>query len=423
MFDLISSNLKSGRLQRMESHAPLHTLRQPVLSLKTILSLKTASSLTRSFLLLLFCAMPLAAQETPEEGRARIPRPEVKKPKDPQREKALQKVLENWSESSKRIDRLEAEHIHYKFDHTFQVVYQSRGKVFFEAPGKGRIDMQPIKQGNNGGVGAKHEVEHNGVKRKYNIQEDQEESWISDGELITQIKESDKTYIELPIPKELHGSNVMNGPLPFLFGLPPEEARRRFDLELMDLTKDSIVIKATPRTAMDHQNFKVALIKLSPQNYLPQGVKLFEGSDSDETYMFKDFEINKKGFLGGVFDKDPFKPNLSRYSRVQLPEDEKQNKTTMMPQLGGQQLPVPRPQTQNVTPIVPPDKFPNLIGLGHKEAKAEAEKLGFKTSFVPGKSMENEEYHYKVYDMQVIEKDGEKVLRMTVYDNPNRVKN
>ena len=205
-------------------------------------------------LLTAISAAPLFAQGAPEQGQARIARPTAepqKTPEEIEHEKKmaelLPEVLEKWSASSKRIERLQAEQKHYKFDHTFKIVTQSQGKIYFEAPGKGRIDMEPIK----GAEGVKFKVPRNGENLEYEIRAEPEQKWISDGTKITQIDESDKTYRRMPIPEELHGAKVMNGPLPFLFGLPPDEAHRRFELKLLNVTDDMIIISAIPRTAQD----------------------------------------------------------------------------------------------------------------------------------------------------------------------------
>ena len=257
--------------------------------------------------------------------------------------------------------------------------------------------MQPIKltEKNN-----KFKVKRNEKDLEYEVIPDIPERWISDGETITKIDDTDKTYLKMNIPQELHGNNIMNGPLPFLFGLPPEEAHRRFELELMELNDKEIVIKATPRTAMDYQNFKVALIRLDRKSFLPVGVKLFEGEESDQTYLFGNFEINKGKFLG-FFDLggDPFAPNLKSYKETQLPQQE--FKTVEKPE----------------------DNLPNMMmGLHFKEAKSKAESMGFKVKFVAGNPIEESKLQYTVYRTQLLNEEGQKVLRMTLYDDPSRNK-
>ncbi|MEZ6048434.1 MAG: hypothetical protein R3C11_23250 [Planctomycetaceae bacterium] len=340
-------------------------------------------------------------------GRAQVQQAAANAPQDPR----LEAILVKWSAASKKIHRLEGNHRRTHLDHTFRVCDETHGSFIFEAPDRGRMDLELIKidPENN-----EKKINRDGEEVVYVRQSGEHKKWISDGKQITEIREDDKTYIQIPVPEELQGANVMNGPLPFLFGLPPEEAHRRFNLKLEKESADEIIINAEPITPVDLQNYKFALVKLDAKSFLPVGVKLFESENSDTTYLFGNFKINQKRFLGGIFQEDPFNPKLDKHKKAQIPLGEEPEKTAL------EEMPLRKIQQTNGE-----KEQPNFIGMHFEQAKELAIKMGYEPSFVAGKTIENPKLQYTVYGIQIVppkEQQDKKILRMTLYDDPDRKK-
>jgi TIGR03009 family protein len=222
----------------------------------------------------------------------------------------LEKLLARWETESAKIKSLSGKHTKREFNKSFEVEKVSEGEFFLQTPDKGRIDIVPV-------------VPKKGEKSKrngYTLEPGSSERWICTGEEIYSINDVEKTYIREELPPNLRGKNIVHSPLPFLFGMKAEDAKHRFNIELMsvDTEKETATLKIIPRMDNDRQNYHEAWIILSTKQYIPKGVRLFDPNGLETIYMFNDVTINDGNFLqkiGARFRGDPYKPNLKDYKR------------------------------------------------------------------------------------------------------------
>ncbi len=253
------------------------------------------------------------------------------KPQKPQRppsqelrieplEPELEKLLQEWERVSSKFERLSGEHERIVYNKVFEVEKYAQGQFYYEGPDKGRIDLEPYKLGKN--QAAKRENPKTG--NPYRVEADKQTKWICTGKEVLTIDEEEKTFEAFPLPPELQGKNIIHGPLPFLFGMKADEAKRRFQLSFTAPKKntDKVVwITAKPRRVMDHENFKEATIILDRKRFVPMAVKLLDPSENLETvYSFKEIHINNVSVVPQIFRKDPFHPNLKSY-KMMLPQE------------------------------------------------------------------------------------------------------
>lgn len=278
----------------------------------------------------------------------------------------LAELLTNWSRASDQIKTLQGRHTRRVYDTSFSVERISYGEVWFAAPDRGRIDIKAVDitakmRADRQLEGAKVQRDSNGVPFK--LTSDQEAKWICDGQRVFDINEEEKRAQIANLPPTLRGKDIMNSPLPFLFGMPPQDAVKRFD---MVITKDHrpqypyVVLKALPKLRQDAENWSRAEIYLNTSTYLPTSVKLLDpGEKSSTVYTFTKIEVNKKGFLGGIISRDFWKPNLKGYN-VQVIEQGQNNMADAsgQPQGDGRQM---KPASVAV--------IPNVIGRPYKEAE------------------------------------------------------
>ncbi len=57
----------------------------------------------------------------------------------------MYQLLDEWHQSSSKIDRLEGGHLRRVYDTVFKVEYMSNGKFYYEKPDKGRLDVSPME--------------------------------------------------------------------------------------------------------------------------------------------------------------------------------------------------------------------------------------------------------------------------------------
>ncbi|MCH8820593.1 MAG: uroporphyrinogen-III C-methyltransferase, partial [Acidobacteria bacterium] len=103
-----------------------------------------------------------------------------------------------------------------------------------------------------------------------------------------------------PIPDRAQGRNIMDGPLPFLLGIPPDKALARYRLSVISETKTEVRLQIYPRWKSDSANYKSAKVVLSKtQNYLPSAVRMTDPSGKNKitVYVFDKMIVNNKGVL------------------------------------------------------------------------------------------------------------------------------
>lgn len=258
-----------------------------------------------------------AAPRQPAVGNPATPA--VAQPAKP--DPRLEYLLRQWEVKSAEIKSLHGKHMRSRSNSVFATDARASGEFYFEAPDKGRIDLV-------GRAPKKDEASSKKTKEgeSFTLTADRDEKWVCDGTQVLMINEAQKEFESIELPKEMRGANIIESPLPFLFGMKVADAKQRFDMELMqyDEKTQRAVIKAIPLQNKDAQNFIRAIIWLDTKRYVPTYVGLTDPAGTITTeYIFQNIEINNDGIRGiipVVWGRDPFKPNLKGYKEVQPPD-------------------------------------------------------------------------------------------------------
>lgn len=331
---------------------------------------------------LLFVSTVLAQQgQVPSAARNRqdLQAPDLKvQPISPR----LENVLKQWERTSQRVNKLEGNHSRWVYDLVFNTVKRSAGVFYYESPDKGRIDIEEVDVRQKTiplRVDVKQDIillrrdPKNG--KPFTVESDAPEIWISSGQRITQIHQTDKTATIWQIPPQKQGKHIMDGPLPFMFGMPADQAKRRFKFTLIneDAGKQGELIHLLvhPRWQSDAANWKVAQIMLDKQTYLPSAVHLTDPSGNMITvYAFNDLKINNpKRTVFNLFGDDPFKYPLRGYT-VKIEKA-----------VGPQQVQGVAGQDGTLVPSV--------VGLAHDKAEEILKAKGFRVAKKRGDQTDN----------------------------------
>ena len=234
----------------------------------------------------------------------------------------LQRILDEWERKSALIKSLHGKHTRVVYNVVFEVEKRSEGKWYVETPDKGRIDLVGLSP-------QKGEVSKRIGKsgKLFRLAADRAEKWICDGIEIKMVNDEEKNYEVADLPKHLRGTNIINGPLPFLFGMKAAEIKRRYHIELIPTNNAEVhTLRIVPRRPNDQDNYQEAFIRLEKTRFLPTAVKLVDPTGNLETvYTFTILGVNnvndanflsKMAGLFGAGDSDPFHPNLKKYKRV-----------------------------------------------------------------------------------------------------------
>lgn len=264
----------------------------------------------------------LGQQRQPAGNAAPAPKapaaPQAAQP--PAEDPRLNILLNNWEISSAKIKSLHGKHIRSRSNSVFGTDSRATGKFYFEAPDKGRIDL-------TGKPPAKGDVSSLKTKEgePYKLTADRDEKWVCDGKQVLMINDAEKQYEAIDLPEEMRGKNIVESPLPFLFGMKAAEMKKRFQMDLIDYNPQTKIAKLTaiPLQGRDAQNFIRAEIQLDTKRYLPTFVALTDPAGTIVTrYIFQEVEVDDNNALNalvGMFGRDPFAPNLRGYQKVQPP--------------------------------------------------------------------------------------------------------
>jgi TIGR03009 family protein len=328
-------------------------------------------------------------------GRASLTRPDMREERvDPD----VDRLLEAWSAHTQRITNLAGKHCRSTRDFVWGTDTLAEGKFFIEMPDKGRIDLGAWTRPDPKPGDKKSYKTPDGKPVELTIKsEEKREKWICDGKIVRQIDDNRRTIDEVAIPPEQQGAHMIDGPLPFLLGMPPEKAKARYRFKILGMVgKDKVWIEVKPRLRMDAAEWVRALVVLNLKTYLPDRVSLFNSAGTSETvYLFNEIDINKRGLLATLFTGDPFKPNTWGYKR----EVHATAKGTLMPV---------------------------VVGMSSKEALQAKEKLqaqGFKVEFEKGSKARTPAQLYRIESQDPQPntplRPGQKIL-MRYYDKYDR---
>lgn len=131
------------------------------------------------------------------------------------------------------------------------------------------------------------------------------EHWVCDGKSIFEYRHQDKQLVERPIPPQLQGQSIVDGPLPFLFGADAAKLKARYWLRIeQQPNKDIIWITALPRFQAQAADYSKVEIMLDRTRLLPTAMQVHMPDGSRHVYMFRLAEAtvnNKFAIFDGLF--------------------------------------------------------------------------------------------------------------------------
>ena len=136
------------------------------------------------------------------------------------------------------------------------------------------------------------------------------ERWVSDGKSVFEYNFEKRELTEHPLPEELQGKAIANGPMPFLFGAKADQLKARYWIRLVQPppgAQNQIWLQARPKRREDAASYHLAEIILTGAAMQPTGILLIDPNGKDKTtFSFSKIKVNNKNpleFLQG----NPFK--------------------------------------------------------------------------------------------------------------------
>ena len=208
----------------------------------------------------------------------------------------IQRVLMYWQSHTEKIDHYRSNFERWQFDtvygprNTFKTF--STGKVRFANPDKGLFKVEKVLTYQP--ASAQSKASYKEVPGTHG------EFWVCDGKSIFEYDFLNERLIQQVLPAELQGKNIINGPLPFLFGCNAQDIMNRFWVRAItpQNVEGEIWLEAYPKTIHDASNYQKVHIIIDNKDFLPKGMVIFDRSyekgknHSRTVFNFKEREIN-----------------------------------------------------------------------------------------------------------------------------------
>jgi TIGR03009 family protein len=224
--------------------------------------------------------------------------PYADNPISPKEQEYLDQLLNYWEQNTKNIQRLHCEFKLFEFDSNSPFVQQvaqlakkdirevkakaSTGILRYMAPDKGKymIDMSIALTGKLNAEGQPEMLSSEQIDMPY---------WICDGETIHDYDRKNKLVTHYVIPKELRGKNIIETPLPFLFGVEAQKVKNRYWVRALtppplangQPNNDIFFIEAFPKYQQDAVNYSKVHIFLDRKEFLPVALIVYKTEHRD----------------------------------------------------------------------------------------------------------------------------------------------
>jgi TIGR03009 family protein len=236
-------------------------------------------------------AVPSSPGGAPGQGQAVVPRGAAPRGIIDARAAMakMDQLLGLWEEQSSKIETLDAKFIREDMSRAWDAQEKYHGRAILKSPDYAFLDFQKV-------VGDKL-VPYEQIR--------------CTGRDVYHYRSANNQIFIYPMPAQQRERALQEGPLPFLFNMRAEEAKKRYDMILYDETLTSYVILIAPREQIDREAFIRADVILDKQRFLPDAIKLYAPNGQDtQTYWFRkekegsyirtNVPVNDKNFEGLV---------------------------------------------------------------------------------------------------------------------------
>jgi TIGR03009 family protein len=215
-------------------------------------------------------------------------------------QKYVDDILKFWEGRSDEISTYKCAFQRWDYDPIFgpkeEAKTFSEGAIQYAKPDKGLLKVEKYSQYT---PPAKE-----GDKPQYVPQTDYGEHWVCDGKRIFEFDTRNKKVIERPLPPDMQGKAIADGPLPFLFGAKAATINARYWIRAITPpdVKGEYWLEAIPKSRQDSANFKMVHIILAEKDFLPKALQVFapnfdpKTNPSRQIYKFEDRVVNSQQF-------------------------------------------------------------------------------------------------------------------------------
>jgi TIGR03009 family protein len=230
----------------------------------------------------------------------------------------MDQILRDWEKQSKRLKTLDVTIFRRDDTPAWGDVEFYKGRALFKSPNLAFIDFSKIK-----------------VDDQNRPVKDAAGEWVAvpnerivcTGTEVWQYKNDTKQIFIFPLQKDAQQKAIEEGPLPFLFNMRADDARRRYKMTFLkdDAKANAHIVRIEPRLKEDMESFSVAFVNLDINYMLPTRIVMIspDGKSTKDFSlgpMYPNKQLVERNFEG--------KPMGSPWKIIRNPMGDERERTT-----------------------------------------------------------------------------------------------
>lgn len=192
----------------------------------------------------------------------------------------LDQVLDQWEKQSDQVSNFHSSFSRLVYDAIFsdtQYKTHETGELSYQKPDKGSYKITNLKSWDAA----------RGDYTEVKSSETQLDHWVCNGKSIFVFDTRQKQLVERPIPPELQGKNIVDSPLPFIFGAKADKLKEKYWMRVDHRSAENqIRIVAAPKQLALAKEYRYVELMLDKQKFLPTAMQVHRNNGDREVYTF-----------------------------------------------------------------------------------------------------------------------------------------
>ncbi len=187
----------------------------------------------------------------------------------------LNQLLNDWEKSSSNIKTFKCEFTRLEYDPAIavgnpnQFTTESHGELKYAAPDKGLFHVTKLT----------NYILNQKTGQFVETPGEPTEWWSCDGKSIFEVRDKpEKLVVERPLPPEMYGKAITDGPLPFVFGAKAAALKNRYYMRIITPAANAqseVWLDAFPKMQKDAANFSRVMVILKKDDLQPAAIQIF----------------------------------------------------------------------------------------------------------------------------------------------------